>query len=234
MAIVSRLPASPVVYDDSHTDFGITEPVVTDLVRFVHQLAWTMDKRFANAQGTVCFEEYLDRGVYGLERAWRSWRPERRLPFHAYARSLIFKEMLHATERYRTWKFPGADTHKTRRKPRAEHVRPLSSREVTERQGQVQGFRAQLARHQRCFTPQALQTLTDTLADLTYSEIAARDGITIKNATQRYGRLLRFLRTHVIQGHTSWHEEQRKRVHALKSGGAIASRMATMSVAAAD
>jgi len=104
--------------------------------------------------------------------------------------------MLHATARYQVWRQPGSGVNgkgSGRWKPRAEQVRPLTQREVVAAQDQMAWFRAELARHQACFTRQAWHTLTDVLNEVSYAAIAARDGITVRNARQRYERLLTFL-----------------------------------------
>jgi hypothetical protein len=64
--------------------------------------------------------------------------------------------------------------------------------------------------------PHAWHTLDETLSELPSADSAVRDGMTVQHARHRSERLLRFVRSHLVPGETTCHEERRTRAHGWK------------------
>jgi hypothetical protein len=96
--------------DDAHHAHGKTEAELRDLLRYIDRCARVFDAESRASPGTVCYEEYQDRGLDALMYCWffSPWHDAYTVPFWVYTRHWIRHAMHKATQRYRRWEQPGS------------------------------------------------------------------------------------------------------------------------------
>ena len=204
MPIVHHRPSSRHIYpDNTQHDHGVTERELQDLLRFVHHLAQHFHERHFRVPGTVCYEEYQDRGLDALIWAWGKWTPAYTIPFYAYARAYIWRAMHSATRLYKPWESPRPPGGI----PFAEALRPLSPAERDAQHARLHWLDEQLTRHRSCLTPTLQRALDDFLTPTPAQTIAAREGISLHLVYSRKCDMVNVLKRHVVRQETTCEEE---------------------------